>query len=386
MIVKREMESAVKKIAQQFPVVTITGPRQSGKTTLVRHLFPEHVYYTLEDPDLRELALSDPRSFLDSSKEAIILDEIQKAPELLSYIQGIVDRNNRAGRFILTGSHQFHLLGHITQSLAGRTFIFKLLPFSMNESHQLAADDTMESTLFKGLYPGIYDKRLDPTLTYKAYFEMYIERDLRQIINIKDLRLFRQFVRLCAGRIGQILSLSNLSNDVGVSVPTIKSWISVLEASHILFLLEPYYENISKRLIKSPKLYFYDTGLAAYLLGIENENQMDRDPLKGNLFENLVIVDIIKKRLNIGLDHNCYFYRDSNQNEVDLVYKHGRDLRPIEIKAAKTFTSDFLKGLKSFKDTFPEKSFGGTIVYAGDLEKKMGEFSLSNYKNAASLI
>jgi len=386
MIVQREMNFAIMNLAKQYPVITITGPRQSGKTTLVKSLFSNYNYYSLEDPDIRELALTDPRAFLKKNNPGLILDEIQRAPDLLSYIQGIVDKNPKPGIFILTGSHQFELMNSINQSLSGRTVVFKLLPFSLSELRELTKSQTVEKSILQGFYPGVHHRKLDFTIAYKNYFETYIQRDLREMINIKDLRLFNKFVRLCAGRIGQIFSASSLSNEVGVSAPTINSWISILEASYIILLLEPYYENIGKRIIKSPKLYFYDVGLASYLLGIETEIQMERDPLKGNLFENLVLMELVKKRFNKGLEHNLYFYRDSNKNEVDIIYKSGRRLIPFEIKSSETFSKSFLKGLNYINKLFPDKIEKGYVVYAGIIEHELGEFELINYEKANETI
>lgn len=365
----------------KYPVITITGPRQSGKTTLAKTMFSRFQYFSLEDPDIRELALTDPRKFLNKRKNGVILDEIQRAPELLSYIQTIVDSEKNNGRFILTGSHQFELIDSINQSLAGRTVIFKLMPFTIDELRKLRKNQLLNECLLQGFYPGIHDKKIEPLIAYKNYFETYIERDLRQIINIKDLRLFRKFVKLCAGRIGQIVSASGLASDTGVSVPTINSWLSTLEASYIIMLLEPFYENIGKRLIKSPKLYFTDTGLASYLLGIETENQMERDPLKGSLFENLVFMEIVKYRFNRGVDHNCFFYRDSNGNEVDILYRKEGMFIPIEVKSADTYTKSFLNGLNYFNKVYPEKSGNGFVIYSGKLEKSMEHFTLINYEH-----
>ncbi len=385
-MITREINQAVHKLTKQFPVITITGPRQSGKTTLAKTLFPEYEYFSMEDPDTRELAATDPRGLLAGIKDGVVFDEIQRAPDLLSYIQGIVDSGNKKGRIILTGSHQFELMEGINQSLAGRTAILKLLPFTITELSRMKKKQNTDQLLLQGFYPGVHDNKQDPGIAYKNYFETYIERDLRQMISIKDLRLFRKFVKLCAGRIGQVFSANSLANDVGVSVPTVQSWLSILEASFIVLLLEPFYKNIGKRLIKSPKLYFYDTGLASYLLGIETETQMQRDPLRGSLFENMVIMELVKKRYNQGLDHNLNFFRDSNGNEVDLLYRSGNSYIPVEIKAAETFNREFLKGIDYFQKILPDETAHGYIVYAGQTEKRTGDFFLMNYKNAGSII
>jgi predicted AAA+ superfamily ATPase len=379
-ILDREIEKIVLDTAKHYPIVTITGPRQSGKTTLVKKLFPKKKYINLENPDQREFAKSDPRAFLDNLSDGAILDEIQRSPELSSYLQEIVDNAQTNGLFILTGSNQFSLLDNITQSLAGRTALLKLLPFSIREIEEQTEHFKSDDYLFHGFYPGIYREKRDPTIAYRSYFETYIERDLRQLSQIKDLTLFQRFVRLCAGRIGQLFNASHLSNEVGVSVPTIKSWLSILSASYVLMTLPPFFENISKRLVKSPKIYFYDVGLAAYLLGLEQPHQLSRDPLRGALFENLVLMELVKARFNRGLDPNLFFYRDSHQNEVDVVFQSGSLLIPIEIKSSKTFHHEFLKGLKYFKKLFPERIHNGFLIYDGQIEQQIQGFTVQNFR------
>lgn len=384
MIIKRNISAELSKLSRQYPVITITGPRQSGKTTLVKSVFPEKAYYTFEDPDTRHLALNDARSFLRKINGGAIFDEIQRVPEILSYLQGEVDQKRKPGRFILTGSQQLNLVGNITQSLAGRTALLKLLPFSIDETKKITKKQfDVDDYLYQGFYPGVYSHKLDPTKAYRNYYETYIERDLRQLININDLHLFQKFVKLCAGRIGNIFVASHLAGEVGVSAPTIHKWVSLLEASYIVFFLYPYYENFGKRMIKAPKLYFYDTGIASYLLGLENIKQLDRDPLRGALFENLVIMELIKVRYDKGLDHNLYFYRDSHQNEVDVIYKDGNELVPIEIKSAETFDNNFFRGLKYFKNIIPRKIKKSFLVYAGNIEQTVNEVMLINYKNSS---
>ncbi len=388
MIVQREIRSEFKRLVKAYPVVTITGPRQSGKITLARTTFPEFPYYSMEDPDIREMALSDPRSFLEKSPPHVILDEIQQAPQLISYIQGIVDRphTTKSSKFILTGSYQFELMSKISQSLAGRTALLKLLPFTLNEVNSFRKKYTVDELLIRGFYPRIYHEQLDPVPAYKFYFETYIQRDLRQLVAIKDLRLFQKFVRLCAGRVGRIFIANSLSNEVGVSVPTIHSWVSVLEASSIIFFLEPYHENINKRLTKSPKLYFHDVGLASYLLGVENKSQIERDPARGGLFENLIVSELVKNRYNAGKDHNLFFYRDSNDNEVDVLFKTGNKLVPVEIKSAATYTPGFIKGLEYIKKIIPDKIDKSYLVYCGTAEQQIGNVHLINFKNARGIV
>jgi predicted AAA+ superfamily ATPase len=366
-IIKRTIETVLNTLAVQYPVVTITGPRQSGKTTLCRTVFAHKPYANLESPDIRQFAIDDPRGFLAQYPDGAILDEIQRTPDLVSYLQPIVDENQQEGLFILTGSQQFEVANTINQSLAGRTALAKLLPFSAAEIQCAYTVPDIDSLIYHGFYPRIWDKQLNPTQALGDYFETYIERDLRQLIAIKDLNLFQRFIRLCAGRIGQLLNVNSLSNDAGVSHTTAKNWLSVLEASYIIFLLQPYHRNISKRLVKSPKLYFYDVGLAAFLLGIENKKQISRDPLRGSLFENMVIAEALKYRFNQGKRSNLYFYRDSKGNEVDLLLVNGLDLYPIEIKAGMTITRDYFKGLNHFVKLFPDQTPEGSgLVYGGE--------------------
>jgi hypothetical protein len=370
-IINRAIEKVLNTLAGQYPVVTITGPRQSGKTTLCRKIFTHKPYANLESPDVRQFAIDDPRGFLAQYPDGAILDEIQRTPDLVSYLQPIVDENQREGLFILTGSQQFEMVNTINQSLAGRTALVKLLPFSTAEIQAAFSVPPNDSLMYHGFYPRIWDKQLNPTQALGDYFETYIERDLRQLITIKDLNLFQRFIRLCAGRIGQLLNVNSLSNDAGVSHTTARNWLSVLEASYIIFLLQPYHRNISKRLVKSPKLYFYDVGLAAFLLGIENENHVSRDPLRGSLFENMVIADALKYRFNRGRRSNLYFYRDSKGNEVDLLLVSGTDIYPIEIKAGMTITRDYFKGLNHFVKIFPDHTPNGSgLVYGGETSQQ----------------
>ncbi len=383
---KRDLSSELTALAQDYPVVTVTGPRQSGKTTLVRDVFPSKPYVNLEALDIREMARLDPRAFLAQYPAGAILDEIQRVPELLSYIQVTVDEADTKGMFILTGSHQLELHQAIAQSLAGRTALLQLLPMSLDELARAGIELSLDETLLRGGYPRIYKDELDPTKAYRNYFQTYVERDLRQLIQLKDLTQFQRFIRMCAGRVGQMLNLESLGNDVGVSSPTVKEWLSILEASFIIIRLQPYYENFGKRLVKTSKLYFIDVGLASYLLGIENIIQMARDPLRGNLIENLVVLELIKTRLNQALDPQLYYFRDSHGHEVDLIFQSGHQLIPIEIKGAKTFNSDFLKNLSFFQELVRERCTNGYLIYAGDQEQKIGLFQIINYKHTVSIL
>jgi hypothetical protein len=364
-IIPRTAESYLKRIAGQYPVVTITGPRQSGKTTLCRKVFADKKYVSLENIDTRQFAGEDPLAFLAGLPDGAILDEIQHAPELLSYIQTIVDEDKRHGLFVLTGSQQFEVSNAISQSLAGRTALLRLLPFSLEELLPFRSDYTIDRLLLAGFYPRIWKDDLDPAEALAGYLETYVERDIRQLVSIKDLSLFQRFVTLCASRVGQLLNVNSLAADTGISHQTARNWLTLLEASYIVYRLPPYAANISKRLVKSPKLYFYDVGLAAHLLGLENTLQVSRDPLRGNLFENMVVMEALKYRLHRGRRGNLHFYRDSNGNEVDLLLTVGPDLYPVEIKAGMTINRDFFKGLDGFSGIFPVP-LGRGLVYGGD--------------------
>ncbi|HEX6101132.1 MAG TPA: ATP-binding protein [Thermoanaerobaculia bacterium] len=365
MLVERALAPAIRDLFESYPIVTVTGPRQSGKTTLCRLLFPELPYVNLERPDLRESTARDPRGFLDRVNAGAIIDEVQRVPELLSYLQVHVDEHRRNGMFVLTGSEQFRLSESISQSLAGRTAILKLLPFSIEEAETARPGMTVDELLFTGFYPRIYDQRLNPTQALGDYFETYVERDVRVLGGVRDLSTFQRFVRLCAGRVGQLLNLQSLGNDAGVSHTTARQWISVLEASFIVFLLPPLHANLSKRLIKTPKLYFHDVGLAAWLLGIENTTQIATHPLRGSLFENLAIGEVMKYRYNTVRGNNLYFYRDSSGLEVDLIYPLGNQFLPIEIKAGQTVTSSQVEPLEKFARIFSDQGAAPLLVYGG---------------------
>jgi len=384
-MIKRELEKTLKKLIKKYPIVTLMGPRQSGKTTLAKSCFPKKPYCSLEDIDTRQFAEQDPRGFLARYPNGAILDEIQQAPFLLSYIQTIVDNDKRKGLFILTGSHQLQLSQGVSQSLAGRTALLTLLPLTLAELFKSSFNDEIDEQLVKGFYPGVYDNDLEPVVAYRSYLQTYIERDLRQLINIKDLSTFQRFLKLCAGRIGQILNKHSLANEVGVSSTTIESWISMLEASHIIIRLQPYFENLGKRIVKSPKLYFTDTGLASYLLDIHDARQMNRDPLRGNLIENLVFLELVKHSFNQGLDHQLYYFRDQHQNEVDFIHKSGSSLVPIEVKSAKTFHPEFLRGIEFFASIAKKKFSKGFVVYTGEHEQNIKNIKVLNYKNISKI-
>lgn len=367
-LLDRAIEPVLLNLAASYPVVTLTGPRQSGKTTLCRKVFPQKPYANLETPDVRQFAVDDPRGFLSQYPDGAVLDEIQRAPEIVSYLQPMIDEDPRDGRFILTGSQQFEVSSAVSQSLAGRSALLRLLPFSIDEIRTAFQLPDVDGLLYRGFYPRLWTRRLNPTQALGDYFETYIERDLRQLITIKDLNLFQRFIRLCAGRVGQLLNVSGLANETGVSHTTARQWLSMLEASYVVFRLPPFHRNLAKRLVKSPKLYFFDVGLATFLLGIENERQVTRDPLRGNLFENLVIAEALKYRFNLGRKSNLYFYRDHKGNEVGLLLVNGHEVFPIEIKAGMTVTRDYFKGLNHLAQVLPGSQMprGAGLVYAGD--------------------
>jgi predicted AAA+ superfamily ATPase len=370
--------------AAQFRTVTLIGPRQAGKSTLCRTVFPTYRYVSLEDPDVRDYARTDPRAFLKQYDRQVIFDEIQRVPELLSYIQGIVDRDHEMGQFILTGSHQLELNAAISQSLAGRTARLTLLPLSLEELPRQGR--SAAQCVWEGGMPGRHADAVDVSRFYRSYFQTYVERDVRLLLQVKEMAQFEKFVRLCAGRVGQVLNVSSLAGDVGVTSHTVEHWISVLEASFIVFRLQPYFENFGKRLIKSAKLYFTDTGLAAWLLGIETPQQLERDPLWGSLFENMVVLEAMKARLHRGLDANLYYFRDSRGNEVDLLFASDRRLRAIEVKAAQTFHRSFLKNLQEFSAVAREKVAASIVVYGGDEARQCEAYDLVSFADTWRLV
>jgi len=382
-MLKRTLDKKLKEAAKHYPVVTLTGPRQSGKTSLVKMSFPNYDYISLEEPDNRAFALEDPRGFLSQFPEKVILDEIQRAPDLFSYIQTIVDTQDISGQFILTGSQNFLLLQKVSQSLAGRCAVLHLLPFSLSELKQrrpLSIDtigrqlpdknrslnEKLSSVLFEGFYPRIHDKHLNPVDWLGNYFQTYIERDVRDVVNVGDLEAFSRFVRLCAGRSGQLLNLSSLANDCGITHTTSKRWISILEAGFIVFLLRPHFKNFSKRLIKSPKLYFLDTGLLSYLLRIRSAEDLRIHSQYGSIFESYIISELLKNYMNRGEEHPIYFWRDSTGNEIDIIMDEGDSLIPLEIKAGQTVSSDFFKGIRFWKKLSNEIEKPTALVYGGD--------------------
>jgi len=383
-MIKRDITSELILAAKEYPIVTIIGPRQSGKTTLAKMTFPDYRYCSLEDPDIRQFATEDPRAFLSEYSHNIIFDEIQRTPELLSYLQGIVDEDNSKGKFILTGSYQLKLRAEVIQSLAGRTAILTLLPLSISELSAIDKTISRDELLYQGAFPRVYNDNLSPTRAYSNYYQTYIERDVRQLINLKNVAIFEKFIKLLAGRVGQVVNLNSLSNDVGVSNTTLKEWLSVLEASFIIIKLEPYFENFGKRVIKSPKIYFTDTGLLCYLLDIDSKKMVRRDPLIGQIFENLIVLEAIKTRFNQGLNPNIYFFRDTNGLEVDILFKQGAQLTPVEIKSSFTFNKTFNKSIHKFQK-LTHNAQKGYIVYSGDFEPKTEAISVLNFNKCSTI-
>ena len=382
-MIQRHLERKLRTAAEQYPVVLLTGPRQSGKTTLVRAVFPDHQYVSLEDPDQRAFATEDPRGFLGRFEQAVVLDEAQRTPDLFSYIQGIVDRADRPGQFILTGSQNFLLMERISQSLAGRCAVLHLLPFTRSElkgrpgldvdrlgrsvpTGEPTPADNLFEVLLTGSYPRIHDKKLPPQDWLANYYLTYLERDVRQLLNVGDLEAFGRFVRLCAGRCGQLLNLSSLAADGGISVPTTKRWLSLLETSFLLFLLRPHHQSFNKRLVKSPKLYFLDTGLLCYLLRITSPEQLTTHSARGAVFESWVVSELLKNYYNRGATPDLYFWRDSTGHEIDLLLDQGGELIPIEIKSGQTFAGDYLQGLTYWRSLPDQANARAALVYGGD--------------------
>jgi len=381
---QRSITDKAIKYANQYPVLTITGPRQSGKTTLVKALFPEKKYISLEDLESRNLAINDPRGFLARYPDGAIIDEIQRVPDLFSYIQTIVDEKNKEGLYILTGSQQFEMMEALTQSLAGRTALIKLLPFSYEEVYKNLPVSNLNDLLYTGFYPRIFDKNLNPTEALSFYVATYLERDVRKLINVKDLALFGNFLKLVAGRSGQILNMNSLSDDCGVSHNTIRSWISILEASYLIKRVLPFYKNLNKRVIKAPKIHFLDSGLLCYLLGINEPSQLITHPLRGAIFESYVVSEVYKYYYHHGIPDNIYYFRDHQGHEVDLLIEDSLSIHLIEIKSAATFQDNYLKGLKYFEKLYTG-SVTKSLIYGGEDIYKYKDTNVFNWKTVSEL-
>jgi uncharacterized protein len=367
-MIQRDAAPFFRQALGQYPIVTLTGPRQSGKTTLAKTECADKPYVSLEDPDVRRFAGNDPRGFLRNYPNGAIFDEIQRVPELPSYLQTMVDADPTPGRFVLTGSQQFELMRSVTQSLAGRTAILRLLPMSLSELCRMVPDyhkRTASQVILNGFYPRIHDRKLNPSQALADYFSSYVERDLRELTAVHDLQRFERFVRLCAGRTGQLLNLSNLAMDAGIAHATAQAWLDLLQTSCIVYLLQPWFTNTSKRLIRSPKLYFYDVGLAAWLLGLREADQVTRDPLWGALFENFIVMEALKEKWHHGQTEPLYFYRDSLGHEIDLLLPEAGKVHAIEIKAGATVNGDYFKGLAQFAKDYGSHLATGRVIYGG---------------------
>ncbi|NIJ55406.1 ATP-binding protein [Dyadobacter arcticus] len=380
--VSRHIESAIRIQKEKYPVIAVTGPRQSGKTTLLKNLFEDYRYISLENPDNRAFANEDPLGFLSIYQDRVILDEAQQAPVLFSYIQTLVDQSGKMGQFVLSGSQNFHLLSNITQSLAGRVALFRLLPFDFDEmkSASLLAENFADACI-NGFYPAIYDRSINPSVFYSNYLQTYIERDVAELTNIRDSRQFRTFLGLCAARVGQLLNLNSLANECGISQPTAKAWLATLEKSYIVFQLQPFYQNFNKRIIKTPKLYFYDTGLLCHVLGIRNTEVLTENALKGNIFENLITAEFYKKSEHQYLHRHYWFWRDSNGHEIDLLTQNGNVFDIFEIKSTHTIMTEHFKGMNYFSEMAGSKVGTKTLIYAGGVDQQRTQYKVSAWRN-----
>ena len=380
-MIKREIEAVVRKYAAEYPSVTVMGPRQSGKSTLVRAMFPKHAYANLEDRETRELAQNDARAFFSLYAPPVIIDEVQCVPDLLSQVQVMIDEDRTVcGRFILTGSHQTALSSSVAQSLAGRTAIVELLPLSVRELTKADRRRSTDELLVRGFMPELVASAKDPTAYYRFYYRTFVERDVNSQVNVRHRAQFDKFMRLLAGRVGQLVNLSSLACEVGVSSTTLEEWLSVLEASFVVYRLRPYFANVSKRLVKTPKLYFCETGLVCYLLGIEAPEQLARDPLRGNVFENMVVMEMLKRQTNLGREASLNFLRTSSGFEIDLMMPDGADLCPVEIKSSMSYSSNLVAGLETYRQTWDEKA-KGMLIYDGRKMSARDQITCLNFRD-----
>ena len=382
--IPRHMEAIIREAYQYFSVITVTGPRQSGKSTMLKQLFPDLPKYSLKDLHVRAFAEQDPVAFLNQHTEGMFIDEVQKVPLLLDYIQGIVD-DDPERRFVLTGSSNLELLKGMAESLPGRAGVYELFPMSISEAANEMGDKSADQLLFDGLYPAICAHKNVAHLFYPSYVKTYLEKDVRDLLHIKDQMQFLKFMKLCAARIGSLFNASEIGTEVGVDSKTITHWLSVLQASYIVTLLPPYYENITKRVVKTPKLYFNDPGLACYLLDIESPKQLSLDKMRGAIFENMVVMECLKHRFNQGKEGNVFFYRDSNGQEVDILVKESGQLTAVEVKSAMTYQADFTKTLKRLQDWTGTPVVRRAVVYSGDFENNAGDVWLLRYNHIDKL-
>jgi predicted AAA+ superfamily ATPase len=382
--IKRQIAEIIKAQQSKFPVLAVTGPRQSGKTTLLKELFSDYRYVSLENPDIRSFATDDPVGFLNQYNEKVIFDEVQRVPSLFSYIQSRVDDSGQMGQFILSGSQNFHLLTNITQTLAGRVALFKLLPLDFKELKDNGLlENTYTAVAVKGFYPAIFDRNIDPVVFYANYIQTYIEKDVTELLNIKDLKVFRTFLGLCAGRAGQLLNVNAIANECDLSQPTARAWLSILESSYIIFLLQPYYQNFNKRLVKSPKLYFYDTGLLNHLLGIRTADDLNENRLKGNIFENMILAEYQKKNHHLYLHQEYYFWQDSGGHEVDILTKKHNGFNIFEVKATQTITSALFKEMDRFAEIAAPEEVTKTLIYGGTENQERSNYKVLGWENIA---
>ncbi|MFN6378114.1 MAG: ATP-binding protein [Flavobacteriales bacterium] len=384
MSVLRRIYTSIEECRSRYPIIALTGPRQSGKTTFLKNQYPDYTYVSLENPDVRNFALEDPNGFLKQYDRWVILDEVQRAPELFSYLQTKVDEDQLMGQYILSGSQNFQLIQRITQSLAGRVALFKLLPFDISEL-QLGSylSEDYADVVVKGSYPGLYDRDIPSKVFYSNYIQTYIERDLTELVNIKDLSLFRKFIALCAGRVGQLLNLNSLALECGISQPTAKSWLSVLETSYVVHLIQPFHQNFNKRITKSPKLYFYDTGLVSFLLKIENAASLKTSSYKGNLFENFIINELVKSNFHGNRMREFYFWRDHSGHEIDVLWQSHQGLELMEIKATETIKSDMFKGMDYLQSISSTPISSKTLVHSGTFNQSRSNGEVLSWRSIA---
>ncbi|MEA2065005.1 MAG: ATP-binding protein [Patescibacteria group bacterium] len=385
MYIKRKIEKEIRQLSKEFPIIAILGPRQSGKTTLAKRIFKKYKYVSLEDPDMRNLALEDPRGFLSQYNQKVIIDEIQRSPELFSYLQTHTDKLKDTGSFVITGSQNYLLMENISQSLAGRIGLTTLLPLSIEEIIKDNSKLTLEELMLTGFYPRIYDQNIRPQNFYKAYVNTYIEKDIRLIKNIVDYDSFYKFIKIIAGRTGQILNTLAISNECDISHNTVKEWLNVLETSYITYKLKPFYKNYNKRIIKNSKIYFYDTGLVCYLLGIKNIENLNTHYNKGNIFETFVISDFIKNNFNKGEVRDFYFWRDSQKKEIDLIIDDGTNLKIAEIKSSRTIRDNFFQGLDYWNSLSKNNPKNSYLIYAGESEHRKKDINIMNWRNVCKI-
>lgn len=382
--INRKIEPVVREASKYYSVISVTGPRQSGKSTLLKHLFSDYKEFSMKDVHIRDYAMNDPVAFLQQTTDGMFIDEVQKAPVLMEYIQGIVDRHPER-HFLLTGSSNFEMMRDLSESLAGRAGVFELMPMSLSETVAQRTDRDLSQQIFEGLYPAVIAGKNRAKFFYPSYVKTYLEKDVRDLLNVQNQMQFLRFIKLCAARIGSLFNASELAAEVGVDSKTITRWLSVLQASYLVTLLPPYYENISKRLVKSPKLYFNDTGLACYLLDIESPKQLERDKMRGPLFENMVVMEMMKHRYNQGKDGGVFFYRDSNQNEVDVLLKQEGEITAVEVKSSMTYHPSFEKTLRQLQDWIKTPVTKRAVVYAGEFENNGSDIKLLNYNSLNEL-